>query len=80
MFNCFVQIWDLRKGYRPVMQDKRCEDYISDIAVDEQNRLIFAVSGDGTMCSYNARQRKFIVQSENEECDLMCAKVMKVLR
>lgn len=60
------------------MEETKFDDYISDIAVDDKNRLLFATSGDGTMATFNARQRKFIVQSESEECDVLCCKVVKV--
>nr|CAB3267713.1 WD repeat-containing protein 55 [Phallusia mammillata] len=72
-----LKLWDLRKGNTAVMEDRKFDDYVSGIAVDDKHRLLFAVSGDGTMATFNARQRKFIVQSENEECDILCAKVVK---
>ncbi|CAK8683589.1 unnamed protein product [Clavelina lepadiformis] len=72
-----IKVWDLRRGNEAVMEDKKFEEYVSDIAVDDKHRLIFAVSGDGTMATYNARQRKFIVQSDNEEGDILCAQVLK---
>nr|XP_002124173.1 WD repeat-containing protein 55 [Ciona intestinalis] len=73
-----LKVWDLRKGKDAVMtSEDKFEDYVSDIAVDDKRRLIFAVCGDGTMATFNARQRKFIVHSQNEESDLLCAKVIK---
>uniref|UniRef100_H2ZKZ6 Uncharacterized protein n=1 Tax=Ciona savignyi TaxID=51511 RepID=H2ZKZ6_CIOSA len=73
-----VKVWDLRKGNGAVMtSDDKFADYVSDIAVDAKRRLIFSVSGDGTMATFNVRQRKFIVQSQNEETDLLCVEVMK---
>ena len=74
----FFQLWDLRRGKKAIMEEEAFHDYISDIAVDDRHRLMFAVSGDGTMNSYNVRQRKLIVKSKREKTDLLSAQVMKV--
>lgn len=54
------------------------EDYISDIVTDDKERFLFAVSGDGTMSTFNIRLKKSIVKSMQEKQDLLCAQVMKV--
>lgn len=42
-FSCllFHQLWDLRFE-KAVFEAKQNEDYLSDIAVDETNRIVFA--------------------------------------
>jgi len=72
-----LKIWDLRKSSEAVLCEKQFEDYISDIAVDKKRRLIFATSADGTVATYNARQRKYQMLSDNLECEVMAGQVMK---
>lgn len=60
------------------MEEDRCHDYISDIAVDSNGKFLFVTSGDGTMITYNVKRRKFIVQSETADHDMGCVEVMKV--
>lgn len=73
-----MRLWDLRRGNDPIMDEDRCTDYISDIAVDNHARNIFVASGEGTMTTYNIKRKKFIVQSENIETDMTSAAVAKV--
>ena len=74
----YLQIWDLRKSYEAVLREKQFEDYISDIAVDRGKRWIFVTSAEGTVATYNARQRKYVMLSDNLECEVMSAQIMKV--
>lgn len=72
-----LKVWDVRKGTEPIIEEDRCHDFISCIAVDKHGKFLFATSGDGTMSTFNIKRRKFIVQSENTEYDMSCVGVVK---
>ncbi|XP_039264760.1 WD repeat-containing protein 55-like [Styela clava] len=72
-----LKVWDIRKGSDPIIEEDRCHDFISCIAVDKHGKFLFATSGDGTMSTFNIKRRKFIVQSENTEYDMSCVGVIK---
>ncbi|PIK50403.1 putative WD repeat-containing protein 55 isoform X2 [Apostichopus japonicus] len=71
-----LKLWDLRFE-KAVFEAKQNEDYLSDIAVDETNRIVFATSGDGTMSTFNIKRRRFDLQSENLHSELMCVEIVR---
>ncbi|XP_066287198.1 WD repeat-containing protein 55-like isoform X1 [Branchiostoma lanceolatum] len=71
-----VKLWDLRKGH-PIMELQENQDFISDMAVDEEKRFLLATSGDGTMTTFNIRRRKMVVQSENMEDEMLSVAIVK---
>ena len=62
------------------MEEEAFTDYISSIAVDEKNRFLFAVSGDGTMNTYNIRKKALVIKSKREKMELLSAQVLKVVK
>ena len=62
------------------MEEEAFTDYISSIAVDEKNRFLFAVSGDGTMNTYSIRKKALVIKSKREKMELLSAQVLKVLK
>ncbi|XP_078601473.1 WD repeat-containing protein 55-like isoform X2 [Branchiostoma floridae x Branchiostoma japonicum] len=71
-----VKLWDLRKGH-PIMELQENQDFISDMAVDEEKRFLLATSGDGTMTTFNIRRRKMVMQSENMEDEMLSVAIVK---
>ncbi|XP_061442730.1 WD repeat-containing protein 55 isoform X3 [Rhineura floridana] len=71
-----LKVWDLRKG-NSVMEMKQHEEYISDMALDGNKKLLLTTSGDGTMGVFNIRRRRFELLSEPQNGDLTAISLMK---
>ncbi|XP_039181992.1 WD repeat-containing protein 55 isoform X2 [Crotalus tigris] len=71
-----LKVWDLRKG-TSIMEMKQHEDYISDMIIDRNKKLLLTTSGDGTMGVFNIRRRRFELLSEPQNGDLMAISLMK---
>nr|XP_056718268.1 WD repeat-containing protein 55 [Euleptes europaea] len=71
-----LKVWDLRKG-TSVMEMKRHEEYISDMALDGNKKLLLTASGDGTMGVFNIRRRRFELLSEPQNGDLTAVALVK---
>uniref|UniRef100_A0A8C4R0F3 WD repeat domain 55 n=1 Tax=Eptatretus burgeri TaxID=7764 RepID=A0A8C4R0F3_EPTBU len=71
-----VRLWDFRHGSY-IMSLQEQDDYISCMAADNHNRILLATSGDGTLCSFNIRRRRFDVLSEPQDGDLTSVVIMK---
>ncbi|XP_029932239.1 WD repeat-containing protein 55 [Myripristis murdjan] len=71
-----LKVWDMRKG-TSVMDLKHHDDYISDITVDQNKRILLTASGDGTMGVFNLKRRRFELLSEFQSGDLTSVAVMK---
>jgi len=75
-----LKVWDLRRSESDaVFSDRKFEDMeINSIVVDNDGRMIHALS-QGSIATYNARQRKFVVQSaeDDEQFDNICGATMK---
>ncbi|XP_028298255.1 WD repeat-containing protein 55 [Gouania willdenowi] len=71
-----LKVWDMRKG-SAIMDLKHHQDYISDITVDHNKRILLTASGDGTMGVFNVRRRRYELQSEAQSGDLTAVEVMK---
>ncbi|XP_013924221.1 PREDICTED: WD repeat-containing protein 55 [Thamnophis sirtalis] len=72
-----LKLWDLRKG-TSIMEMKQHEDYISDMILDRNKKLLLTTSGDGTMGVFNIRRRRFELLSEPQNGDLMAISLMKL--
>ncbi|XP_039630811.1 WD repeat-containing protein 55 isoform X1 [Polypterus senegalus] len=74
--NGMLKVWDLRKG-TSFMEMKQHEDYISDITIDLQKKILLTTSGDGTMGVFNIKRRRFELSSEFQNGDLTSVAIMK---
>lgn len=71
-----LKLWDLRTK-TAVMDMKENEDYISDLAVDDQQKFLLATSGDGTLTAFNIRQKRMELQSELFDSELLSLSILK---
>ncbi|XP_029381928.1 WD repeat-containing protein 55 [Echeneis naucrates] len=71
-----LKVWDMRKG-TAIMDLKHHEDYISDITVDQNKKILLTASGDGTMGVFNIKRRRFELLSEYQSGDLTSVALMK---
>ncbi|XP_053169659.1 WD repeat-containing protein 55 [Hemicordylus capensis] len=71
-----LKVWDLRKG-TSIMEMRQHEEYISDMALDGNKKLLLTTSGDGTMGVFNIRRRRFELLSEPQNGDLTAISLMK---
>ncbi|TNN49296.1 WD repeat-containing protein 55 [Liparis tanakae] len=71
-----LKVWDMRKG-TDIMDLKQHDDYISDIAVDQNKRILLTTSGDGTLGVFNLKRRRFELRSESQSGDLTAVALMK---
>ncbi|XP_076446005.1 WD repeat-containing protein 55-like [Babylonia areolata] len=65
-----VKVWDMRSK-AATMELHECEDFISDMILDQQQRILLATSGDGTLTAFNIRQKKMVLQSELHDSELL---------
>ncbi|BFZ24461.1 hypothetical protein BsWGS_27500 [Bradybaena similaris] len=65
-----LKVWDMRTK-TATMELKECEDFISDMIV-EDNKKIIASSGEGTLTCFNIRQKRMESQSELFDSELLC--------
>lgn len=71
-----VKVWDLRTQ-KAIMEMKENEEFISSIVVGKDKKILLATSGDGTLSAFNVRRRRFDLQSEHVNSELMCAALIK---
>ncbi|KAL8194149.1 UNVERIFIED_CONTAM: WD domain repeat-containing protein 55 [Gekko kuhli] len=71
-----LKVWDLRKG-TSIMETKQHEEYISDMALDGNKKLLLTTSGDGTLGVFNIRRRRFELLSEPQNGDLTAVSFVK---
>lgn len=73
--NGYFKVWDYRSD-RPVhLELLQCEEYISDLDIDNNSRLVLATSGEGTLTAFNIRARRMEEpQSELFESSFNCVR------
>ncbi|XP_037070061.1 WD repeat-containing protein 55 homolog isoform X2 [Pollicipes pollicipes] len=71
-----VKLWDYRTRAE-VMSVKQCEDYISDLICDDDQRWLVASSGEGTITSFSLRTRRVHTQCDMYEAPLTCMTFIK---
>ncbi|XP_077330268.1 WD repeat-containing protein 55 isoform X2 [Lithobates pipiens] len=71
-----LKVWDLRRG-TAFMEMKNHEEYISDMVIDQNKKLLLTASGDGTMGVFNIKRRRFDLLSEFQNGDLTSISIMK---
>ena len=72
----FVKMWDSRQPSTSVMTYKRFDEYVSSFLKIDDNHLI-ASSGEGTIQSFDLRQKRPDVQSEVYESELNCVTTVR---
>jgi len=68
----FVKMWDARSPNSSVMTFKRFDEYVSSFLAVNNDRVLIAGSGEGTIQSFDLRTKKPDVQSEVYEGELNC--------
>ncbi|XP_005100082.1 WD repeat-containing protein 55 [Aplysia californica] len=71
-----LKVWDMRTK-EATMEMKECEDFISDMIVEDNKKIVIAASGEGTLTSFNIRRRRVELQSELFDSELLCLARMK---
>jgi len=71
-----LKVWDMRTK-TSTMEMKECEDFISDMIVEDNKKIIIAASGEGTLTAFNIRQKRVDLQSELFDSELLCLAKMK---
>ncbi|XP_056372697.1 WD repeat-containing protein 55 isoform X3 [Hyla sarda] len=71
-----LKLWDLRRG-TAFMEMKNHEDYISDMTIDQNKKMLLTASGDGTMGVFNIKRRRFELLSEYQNGELTSVSIMK---
>lgn len=67
----FVKMWDNRQGDTSIMTFKRFDEFVSSFLKIDEHHLI-AASGEGTIQSFDLRQKKPDIQSEMYDGELNC--------
>jgi len=67
----FVKMWDNRQGDTSIMTFKRFDEFVSSFLKIDSTHLI-AASGEGTIQSFDLRQKKPDIQSEMYDGELNC--------
>ena len=60
------------------MEFKQCEEFISDMAIDKNHKLLLATSGEGTLTVLNVRQKRLVLQSELFDSEMLSLAIVKV--
>ncbi|XP_064421677.1 WD repeat-containing protein 55 isoform X2 [Latimeria chalumnae] len=74
--NGTLKVWDLRKE-AAFMETRNHEEYISDITIDQNKKLLLTTSGDGMLGVFNIKRRRFELLSEYQNGDLTSVAIMK---
>lgn len=71
-------LWDYRVE-RPIhMNEHKCEDYISDLDIDNRAKIVVASSGEGTLTAFDVRSRKMKEpQSELFDSGFTCVRYLE---
>lgn len=72
-----IRLWDQRKE-GPLMDMRQHEEYIADMALDPDKKLLLTASGDGCLGVFNIKRRRFELLSEPQSGDLTSVTLMKV--
>lgn len=66
-----IRLWDPRVPQQ-IYKARRNEEYISQMITNEEEKYLLCTSGDGSLTTFDLRNRNFLVQSEEYEEDLTC--------
>nr|XP_020012737.1 WD repeat-containing protein 55 [Castor canadensis] len=71
-----LRLWDQRKE-GPLMDMRQHEEYIADMALDPDKKLLLTASGDGCLGVFNIKRCRFELLSEPQPGDLTSITLMK---
>ncbi|RWS17278.1 WD repeat-containing protein 55-like protein [Dinothrombium tinctorium] len=72
------KVFDYRVDRGVHMNIKECDDYISDLDIDSNKRVVVASSGEGTLSAFNIRAKKLEPpQSELFDSGFQCVRYME---
>lgn len=71
-----IKVWDTRTR-ACTMELKECEEFISDMTIDKNHKLLLATSGEGTLTVFNIRQKKLLLQSELFDSEMLSLAIVK---
>ena len=60
------------------MESNETSEFISDMAIEKNGRVLLATSGEGTLSAFDIRKHKLKVQSELFDAEFLSLAVMKV--
>lgn len=65
-----LKLWDMRSK-SATMELKECEEFISDMIIDDERKILVAASGEGTLTAFNIRRKRMDLQSELFDSELL---------
>ncbi|XP_013390575.1 WD repeat-containing protein 55 [Lingula anatina] len=71
-----IKLWDRRQD-KAIMELKECEEFISDMVIDDQRKILVASSGEGTLTAFHIKKKKMELQSELFESEMLSLAVVK---
>ncbi|KAK7503871.1 hypothetical protein BaRGS_00004994, partial [Batillaria attramentaria] len=71
-----LKLWDMRSK-SATMELKECEEFISDMIIDQQQKILVATSGEGTLTAFNIRRKRMDLQSELFDSELLSLAAVK---
>ncbi|KAK3099283.1 hypothetical protein FSP39_002018 [Pinctada imbricata] len=71
-----LKVWDMRTN-SAIMEMKESEEFISDMAIDDQRKILLATSGDGTLTAFNIRKKRMELQSELFDSEFLSLSLVK---
>lgn len=74
--NGIVKLWDVRQS-KEVMNFSLHEDFVSGFCYNSEAQVLISVSGDATLCSYDLRNKKNSIRSDDQESELHCVDIIK---
>ncbi|XP_064481250.1 WD repeat-containing protein 55-like isoform X2 [Ornithodoros turicata] len=69
------KLWDYRRQ-QAVMENKDCEDYISDMVIDSAKKTLLVTCGEGTLSAFNVKKKTVELQSELFEQEFLSVAIM----
>lgn len=70
-----IKIWDFRR-WAPIVEWKHSEEFISDMVIDANKKILLATSGEGTLTAYNVRSKQLVMQSELIDSELLSVAIV----
>jgi WD40 repeat protein len=68
----YVKVWDIRKGGKPVASFAEHAEYVSSFDYEDEDKILYSASADGTLCIQDLRKMKVVDISKPYEKDFLC--------